>query len=67
MKNSDVQLNEVYTCTSLLLSHPFKGKVVNLLDNSCIVEIVTVNDEDKATARELQNRTVVSYKDMKVS
>lgn len=64
MKSSEVQVNEVYTCTSLLLTHPFQGKVVNLLDNSCIVEIVGVDDADKATARELQNRTVVSYKDM---
>lgn len=67
MKKADVELDHIYTCQSLLLSKPFKGKVVNLLDNSCIVEIVKTDDSDTTTARELQNRTVVSYEDLKAS
>lgn len=65
MKKADVVLEQTYTCKSLLLSNPFEGKVVNLLDNACIVEIVKTHDDDASTARELQNRTVVSYDDLK--
>ena len=64
MQGKDIELEKIYQCESLLLSHPFKGKVINILDHSCIVEIVEAHKEDEATIRELQNKTVISFNDM---
>lgn len=66
MQEKDIELEKIYHCHSSLLNHPFEGKVVNILDHSCIVEIIEAHKEDEATVRELQNKTVISFNDMSI-
>lgn len=65
MKAEDILVENKYQCESPLLSDVFTGEVITKLDNSCIVSIVKTTSKDKTVAKELQNKIVVSYKDIK--
>lgn len=64
MEESKVAIGNDYQMKSPLFSHPFTGKIVSKLEHSAIVEIENCDPTDQNTAKDLQNKTVISYKDM---
>ena len=65
MKSEEILTGESYLCSSKLLKEQFTGKVQSKLENSCIVEVIQNNPIDNDAIKELQNKIVVSYKDIK--
>lgn len=61
MEESQINIGATYTAKSPLLSHPFKGKIINKLEHSVIIEILTYDSDDGNVAKDLQYKTVVSY------
>lgn len=64
MEESKVTIGNDYQMKSSLFSQPFTGKVISKLEHSAIVEIEDCDPSDQNTAKDLQNKTVISYKDM---
>lgn len=65
MKSEEVLTDKIYECKSKLLKSIFTGKIKTKLENSCIVEIIDYEDIDQEEIKELQQKIVVSYKDIK--
>lgn len=64
MEESKVTVGSDYKMKSALFSHPFTGKIISKLEHSAIVEIQDCDSSDQGTAKDLQSKTVISYKDM---
>lgn len=65
MKTEEIIVDNTYQCTSKLLKESFLGKVKIKFEKSCIVEVLNNDTIDDSTIKDLQNKIVISYKDMK--
>lgn len=65
MDENKINVGDTYQLESPLLSESFEGKILSKLEHSVIVEIVNCSKSDQTVAKDLQFKTVISYKDVK--
>jgi uncharacterized protein YkvS len=66
MKKDAVKLGIIVDAKSVEeLKKPFQGKVEKIYENSALLEITDYDPVDKGTVSDLNNKMVVSFKNMK--
>ncbi|WP_099974132.1 DUF2187 family protein [Lactobacillus terrae] len=65
MKIEDLKIGETYSCeVEEDMDFPFKGKVEKVYEHSALVEITDVDPKDETNKMELNNKIVVSIKNI---
>ncbi|MBP1044622.1 hypothetical protein I6N95_26785 [Vagococcus sp. BWB3-3] len=66
MRQTPIQLGDLYVCRSDLFQHDFIGQVTMIMTHSCIVEVLQCDQQDQAKSQEYLQRLVVSFHHMTV-
>ena len=66
MKKADVKIGQILAATSEEeLKYPFQGKVEKIYENSALLAITSYDPEDESSVNELNNKMVISFKNLK--